>query len=164
MCESQFPPDEGELELILSNPEDQCPPPMITDFETYGVDPIFATLLRRFLYLVWAVEARVPFNTSIVSGQYTQQFQHLPIPQDRGPLAKYATEACKWGCAFAAFYAFVGEYPSPRLWLMRIIHRLREAMTGLLELVPSDCPLLPWLLCCGTYWTQAPERDVSARL
>lgn len=39
MSESQYPPEPGELEQLLAVPDVRCPPPNLTDFEEYGVDP-----------------------------------------------------------------------------------------------------------------------------
>jgi hypothetical protein len=163
MTEPQFPPEPGELSQMLSQPSARAPSPCITDFESLGVSPPFAIMVRGIQLAIRRVDIAINSESPyFCSGQLTHQLLYLPSPSDEGPLTRSISEACRWSCALAAFLPFVKAYPNPSLLINSVLHKLKASLADMLEVAPPDHALLPWLFSVGGLVAVPPERCVSA--
>ncbi|KUJ12249.1 uncharacterized protein LY89DRAFT_673249 [Mollisia scopiformis] len=83
----------------------------------------------------------------------------LPIPVDEGPVIASISESSRLAGVGLCCLPWKHDYPSPELMINTMIHKLRISLETVLNLVPSDHPLLPWLLSVGGIYSVQPERN-----
>ena len=95
------------------------------------------------------------------TGQTTQHFQYLLPAGEPGSLERGVSESLRWACTLASFLPFTRDYPNPTLYINSHVHKLRAALSDLLECAPSNHALLPWLFSVPGVVALPTERAVS---
>lgn len=158
MTEPQFPPGVKKPQPCRDLPNSTSDTPLF-EFESLGVSTAHAKIMREIKFMTNAVSLHWPANaTPNYCSDVLVRLLYLPQPVDDGPLVASISECCRLATAILCFLPFRNDYPNPTLMINVQLHKLKAVLETMIELAPSDHPLLPWLLSVGGIYALPVER------